>query len=76
MIIKVPKSEQEIVRELCITMDYKCRFFTMENNNLMVQCEVIGISAECSYHFGRMIQLKIEQEQGKERLKKFPYNIL
>lgn len=76
MIIKIDIREKDIIHELCTTLDLKYRFLTMENNSLMVQCEIYNISPETSFHFGRMTQLRIEQEHSKERLKKFPYNII
>lgn len=76
MIIKIPIAEKDIVSELCIKLNYKFRFLTMENNPLLVQCQIDEISEECSYHFGRMVQLKVEMECSVSRIKKFPYNIL
>jgi hypothetical protein len=71
MIIKVPSSEKDIVAEMCLKMRFKYRFFTNEINPLLSQCEIDFMSAECAYHFGRSVQLRIEMEEDKERIKKF-----
>lgn len=75
-LIKFAAKEKDIHAKYLLELGYKYRIFTMENNPLLLQCEIDDMPQACLYHLGRSIQLIVEMEQGKERLKKFPYNLI
>lgn len=64
MIIKTDTKDKEAVEWVCAELGYQPRFFTMETNPLMVQVEVLWdgreLPAGLAYHFGRMVQMKVD----------------
>lgn len=75
LIIKLPASEKDIHVEYLTLLGCKHRFFTMENTPGLLQCEIEDMPEECLYNFGRGVQLMVEREDGKKRVRKFPNNI-
>lgn len=71
MIVTIDKRDVEHIEKVCATHDYTCRFFTAENNPLILQAEIqwsSGVELEPSYayHFGRMVETYVFGEMMKK----------
>jgi hypothetical protein len=78
MIVKIDTRDKDAVISTCIKLKHSYKFYTIENNSNMLQCEIRRddgeeISGALGYHFGRMVQLEVEIREGKERVKRFPF---
>lgn len=76
MIIKIDAVEKDLVSETLLKLGLKFRFFTIENNPLLLQCEVDDISAACAFHIGRSVQLTAQMHEEMRQVKRFPYNLI
>jgi len=69
MMAKIDKSERELFEKICAEHDFKCEFYTMENNPLLIQVVVTDNGKELTAFMGdwlgRMIQTSIELKDLK-----------
>jgi len=65
MILKEDKKEIDAIQEVCAIVDMKCNFYTIENNDQIIQIEILDHlgeepSAEIAYRIGKMVVIKLE----------------
>jgi hypothetical protein len=73
MIVSINKNDVEHIEKVCASMDYSCRFFTNENNPLMMKAEIqwsdgVELKPSYAYHFGRMVETYVFQEMMNKHL--------
>lgn len=66
MIIKCDKKDVDAIQWCCALNDLLCNVFTIENNELMVQVQIMNVDGsdlrpEYAWYVSKMAQIKIEQ---------------
>lgn len=58
-LVKIDKADKEVVEKTLAGCLVSCRFYTIENNELMLQCEIDSDSPSVLWSLGKMTGMQI-----------------
>lgn len=74
MIVKIDATEKDAVQKSCAELGFMVSFYTIENNDLMVQAEILWEGAlelkpEVAFALGKVVVYELEKRISDQKLK-------